>query len=66
MENTNRDRTEERRDRDNPGDTTAPPIKRPDADASGHVPGSATEMAELNRRLQDDTVVDRDQPAKGS
>ena len=55
MDNTTRDRTEERRDRDDPGRQVMPPPKKPAADATGHVPGDATGMAEQGRALQDET-----------
>ena len=64
MDNTPRDRTEERRDRDNSDAAPATP-RKPAPDPSAHVPGSATEMAEINRALQEDTVGKKDRPAKG-
>ncbi len=55
MNNTTRHHTEERRDRDNLGNQTAPPPQAPAAADSAHVPGGATEMAELGRTLQPPT-----------
>jgi len=66
MENTIRDRTEERRDRDNPGGQTVPPPKQPAATPSSHVPGGATEMAEMNRALAEETGAGKGRPAKSS
>jgi hypothetical protein len=66
MENTTRDRTEEHRDGDNPGDETIPPPRQPAPTTSPHVPGSATEMAELNRTLADDIIMRMARPDKGS
>ncbi|HVS34475.1 MAG TPA: hypothetical protein VMS17_02770 [Gemmataceae bacterium] len=52
MENTTRDRTEERRGRDDFGNLVVPEPLTPTADKSAHVPGGATELAELARALQ--------------
>ena len=51
MNNTTRDRTEEHRDRDDLGNQTVPPPQAPAADGAAHVPGGATELAELARTL---------------
>ena len=66
MPNTTRDQTEERRDRDNSGKQTIPPPQRPVPTDSAHLPGGATEMAEVNRALADDTGTGKDRSAKSS
>ncbi len=52
MKNTMRDRTEGHRDRDNTEALVVPPPQTPAAKPVSHVPGGATEMAEVNRDLQ--------------
>jgi hypothetical protein len=52
MKNTNRDRTTENRDPDNPGRQVVPPPQTPVVDDSAHVPGGATEMGEVQRALE--------------
>ena len=49
MANTTRDRTEEGLDPDDPGWEVVPPPKTPVFDHTGHVPGGATEVGELER-----------------
>lgn len=52
MNNTNRDRTTEGRDVDNPAVQSVPQPQTPQPDDSAHVPDGATEMGELDRALK--------------
>ncbi len=65
MQNTMRDHTEEHRDRDSTDAPVVPPPKAPAPNHSGHVPGGATEVGELERALHEETDLKKNPPKKG-
>src|SRR5947209_7981730 len=59
MENNNRDHTDERRDRDNTTGQAISPPHTPAVKPSAHIPGGATELSEVTRAMQPETVGDK-------